>query len=148
MHPKLPATVDYEFISTKQVFSFAVCPYGLATDVSSLDPAQVLHGLEDLEGRAARFSVPIKGKDALSSVPERQSGNKDGKSKIRCFPRHPLSRAYTADPHFEPNGATAFTGCCQRCTTLALMPCDIATLATDAPGASHSAITCACISAL
>jgi hypothetical protein len=38
--------------------------------------------------------------------------------------------------------------CRQRCTTLALMPCDIATLATDAPEASHSAITCACSSAL
>lgn len=31
--------------------------------------------------------------------------------------------------------------CRQRCTTLALMPHDIATLATEAPGASHSAIT-------
>jgi len=48
------ATVDYEFISTKQVF--AVCPYGLATDVSSLDPAQVLHGLEDLEGSGRSIS--------------------------------------------------------------------------------------------
>ena len=33
--------------------------------------------------------------------------------------------------------------CRQRCTTLALMPCDIATLATDAPDPSHSATTCA-----
>jgi hypothetical protein len=38
--------------------------------------------------------------------------------------------------------------CRQRCTTLALMPCDIATLATDAQGAPHSASTCACSSAL
>ena len=31
----------------------------------------------------------------------------------------------------------------QPCTTLVLMPCDIATLATDAPGTSHSATICA-----
>ena len=36
----------------------------------------------------------------------------------------------------------------QRCTTLALMPCAIATLATDAPGASHSHLTWAWNSAL
>ena len=38
--------------------------------------------------------------------------------------------------------------CRQRCKTLALMPCDIANLATYASGAPHSAITCACSSAL
>src|SRR6266850_7956233 len=45
-------------------------------------------------------------------------------------------------------GAGAATGrhsrttCRQRCTTLSLIPCDIATLATEAPGSSHSASTC------
>jgi hypothetical protein len=45
-------------------------------------------------------------------------------------------------------GRASRAGCRQRCTTLALIPCNIATLATDAPGASHSANTCACNSAL
>ena len=38
--------------------------------------------------------------------------------------------------------------CRQRCTTLALMPCAIATLATDAPGSLHAATTWAFVAAL
>ena len=38
--------------------------------------------------------------------------------------------------------------CLQRCTTLALTPCAIATLATDAPGSLHAATTWAFVAAL
>src|SRR5574337_359931 len=55
----------------------------------------------------------------------------------------------TNSPAAAGSAASPWRASCRhRCTTLALMPCDIATLATDAPGASHSAITCACNCAL
>lgn len=47
-------------------------------------------------------------------------------------------------PSLEP----ARKSCRQRCTTLALMPWAIATVATDAPGSQHSASTCAFFVAL
>ena len=60
-----------------------------------------------------------------------------------------VSETGTNCPAFADLGAVVSrANCRQRCTTLALMPRAIATLATDAPPSSHSASTCNLCSSL
>ena len=106
---------------------------GLAT-AQTTDAAKVFHGAIYVESYNQVMVIAVE--------PRRNS--------IRMSPAGAGSGAASSDTGMNSRtriGSLAWpswpsrANCRQRCTTLALMPCAIATFATDAPAASHSAIT-------
>src|SRR6266850_3869720 len=106
-------------------------PHRVDTDHFSQSRSQAAHSAAADNGQLTVIAVTPRRISTRMSLPLRE-----GLLVVSATGTNSLRGAGAA------TGRHSRTTCRQRCTTLSLIPCDIATLATEAPGSSHSASTC------